>query len=106
MTFADQVSADLTVFTNPVEFGSVRLIGLDGQPGTPIACDLQDEALVTERGAGDGVYLSESTLYVRASDLIEPVVTQRLSIDGRVARVARVVVEQGMLVIGLQWSES
>lgn len=102
MTLADQIARDLPTFVNPTEFGGVRVVD-----GRSVACDLQENERKTADGSGDGIYLLEFVLRIRTVDLVAvPVITQRMAIDGRQARVVNVVEEQGLQVIRLQWSES
>lgn len=99
MSFRDQAIADLPTFINVDEFGDTLEID-----GAAMACVLVNDEAPTGM---DGVTVLESTLYVRASDFVEPpVVRQRMTVGGKQANVIRVDQEQGMLVIRLQWYNS
>lgn len=100
MTFAAQVLADLPTFLSSGEFSAVRDVD-----GNSVSCDLQDDA--RSPFAAEGIYLSHSTLRIKLTDLTaEPVVTQRMAIDGKQARVVGVTVDTGMAIIRLEWFES
>jgi hypothetical protein len=102
--FSDQLAADLPVFLNPEEFGKVRSIDLDGAPVGSVACVLDDERVPDDAA---GVYRSESTLWLKASDLPSlPVITQRIAVDGKLGTVVHVDEADGMLSLRLQWFES
>ena len=101
MGFKAQVAADASTFLNVEEFGDLR--SLDG--GGPVPCVLDDQ--VRSEHSAEGVFLSESTLHVRASALgAVPVITQRMTVDGRPANVQHVAENMGMLAIRLRWCES
>lgn len=100
MSLADQVALDLPVFLAVGEFGAVRDVD-----GRSVACNLQDEQKATH--VGDGVFVSESVLYIRLVDVAaRPVITQRMTIDGKLGNVVHVDEAQGMLAVRLRWFES
>lgn len=100
MTFQEQTAADIATFINPMEFAVVRVVD-----GAPVACVLDDHD--RSEGGGEGVYVSASLLYVRASDLpAVPVLTQRMVVDGKAGRVTHVDDQMGVLAVRLEWFES
>ncbi len=105
MTLADQIAADLPIFVNSTEFGQVRDVGISGFEPRPVSCVLDDDLRLPN--AADGVFLSESLLHVMKSDLpAVPLITQRMSVDGKLGNVVKVDEAMGMLSIRLQWFES
>lgn len=103
--FQDQLAADLGAFLpltsgRGAEFDAVRAID-----GVQVACILDDAELAP---TGDtGVFASRSKLHLRAADLdFFPVITQRLTIDDKPARVIHVDEAMGLLTITLEWLDS
>ena len=100
MTLKDQIAADLPTFLDAGEFGEVRDVS-----GSPILCVLDDDQRNPDPETG--IFLSESVLHLRGADLAAvPVITQRMTVNGRLGTVVHVDDAMGMLSIRLRWFES
>lgn len=104
MTLRDQAITDLATMHNVDEFATP--ISFNGAAAVP--CILDEELA---RTAADGVREWDVTLYVRASDLAEPVIDQHFALVGddigeRSAIVVHTSTVHGERELRLRWLDS
>lgn len=111
MTFKEQIEADIkNVFINIDEFGEEHLV--NSQKMTVIIDDL--EHIDRERRYkyshamyGDGVYIRQKLIYVKASDFgALPAIGRSVTFDGKVYIVTSAINEDGIYSIELEMNKT
>lgn len=107
MTFKDQIAKDVnTVFLNLNEFSDVHNVN-----GTDMPCQVDTNELVDREKRykfnhslyGDGVYLKETLIYVKKSDLVKlPAIGHLFTLDGKSYIVSDAIDEDGVCSISLE----
>lgn len=107
MTFKDQIAKDINnVFINLNEFSDYHTIN-----GTSMPCQIDTNELVDREKRykfnhslyGDGVYLKETLIYVKASDFGKlPAIGRSLVLDGKTYIVSDAIDENGIYSISLE----
>lgn len=107
MTFKEQIAQDIdNVFINVDEFSDIHNVN-----GTEMRCQVDTNELVDRERRykfnhslyGDGVYLKETLIYVKGSDLGKlPAIGRTFSLDGKMYIVSDAIDEDGVYSISLE----
>lgn len=107
MTFKEQIAKDITnVFINLNEFSDMHNIN-----GKDMACQIDTNELVDRQKRykfnhnlyGDGVYIKETLIYVKACDFGPlPAIGRTLLLDGKMYIISDAINEDGIYSIALE----
>lgn len=107
MTFKEQIAHDINnVFINGAEFSDMHNVN-----GKDMLCQVDTNELVDRERRykfnhslyGDGVYLKETLIYVKGSDLGKlPTIGRSFTLDGKVYIVSDAIDEDGIYSISLE----